>query len=149
MTARRPLIDRLIEKIDFSDDCWCWTGAISGGYGTIGSGGKHGKVLKAHRAAYELAVGPIAPGLTLDHLCRNTRCVNPDHLEPVTHAENVLRGVGPTAVNAAATHCSLGHELTEANTYVYPGRGARECRICRRDYAREYARERARQRGLI
>jgi hypothetical protein len=68
----------------------------------------------------------------LDHLCRNTRCVNPDHLEPVTLAENVLRGVSSPAMNARKTHCDSGHEFTPANTYISP-RSERKCRACGRE----------------
>ena len=76
--------------------CWVWLRALNwNGYGLI----RHrGRQLRAHRFAYELYVGPIPPALTLDHLCRDRGCVNPAHLEPVTRAENVLRGRGPSGV---------------------------------------------------
>ena len=71
--------------------CWDWLGSVgTRGYGRIGVGGK---MLQAHRFAYEQLVGPIADGLVLDHLCNNKRCVNPAHLEPVTVEDNVRRGV--------------------------------------------------------
>jgi hypothetical protein len=85
----------------------------------------------AHRFAYELFVDEIPDGLTLDHLCRNPRCVNPGHLEPVTQRENTLRGISPVAVNAAKTHCKHGHLLDEANTYM-TNAGSRQCRTCNR-----------------
>lgn len=85
-----PLPDRFWRKVQKTPGCWRWTGAIqSAGYGSIGLG--EGRVGSAHRVAYELLVGPIPPGLTIDHLCRNTWCVNPAHLEAVTHQENVRR----------------------------------------------------------
>lgn len=67
-------------------------------------------------------------GLQLDHLCRNIACANPEHLEPVTQRENVLRGVGPTAINAAKTTCIHGHSLADA--YINPSSGSRMCRAC-------------------
>lgn len=90
----------------------------------------------AHRAFYEHFRGPIPEGLTIDHLCRVRRCVNPDHLEPVTRGENSLRGEGPAAQNARKTHCPRGHEYTPENTRVTP-QGTRACRACARERRRE------------
>ncbi|MDP9224875.1 MAG: HNH endonuclease [Actinomycetota bacterium] len=91
----------------------------------------------AHRVAYELLVGPIPEGLTLDHLCRNTSCVNPQHLEPVTVRENVLRGMGWGAKNKRKTHCHRGHPFDAKNTLRIPG-GTRKCRTCANQASREY-----------
>ena len=109
--------------------CWQWAKNPKGRYGQFSVGKQKG--ISAHRASYELFNGPIPAGLTVDHLCRNTRCVNPAHLEAVTQRVNTLRGTGPIAVNAAKTHCDHGHELTDANTYI-DKRGARCCRPCQR-----------------
>ena len=105
-------------------ECWRWTGSISpNGYGRF-------NLIYAHRRSYELHVGPIPEGLTIDHLCRHRWCVNPAHLEPVTRGENVLRGVGPSAQHARKTHCKRGHPLSGENLRVH-ARG-RECAICKR-----------------
>lgn len=86
----------------------------------------------AHRMAYELYKGVIPGGMELDHLCGNTLCVNPGHLEPVTHKENIRRGY---ALKPLVTHCKHGHEYDEKNTYWKKRAGGtmtRECRICRK-----------------
>lgn len=100
-----------------------------------------GPTVVAHRFAYELLVGPIAQGMTLDHKCRTRLCVRPDHLEPVTNRENVLRGESVAAQRARQTHCVHGHELTEANTIRLPSRpNQRLCRRCKYDRAARYRR---------
>ncbi|WP_402465721.1 HNH endonuclease signature motif containing protein [Isoptericola aurantiacus] len=87
---RRPVGARMAEMLVQSGDCIEWTGATSAnGYGRIGIGGS--RTAQVHRVAYEAARGPIPAGLHIDHLCRNRRCVNPDHLEPVTQSENNRR----------------------------------------------------------
>lgn len=137
---RRPLLDRFAEKIALTDSgCIEWIASHNGvGYGTLTTNRYGGKVL-AHRWSYEYHVGPIPAGLELDHLCRNRACVNPEHLEPVSHRVNTLRGTAPTAVNAAKTHCLRGHPFSGDNLHITP-KGKRECRACHRD------RERARYR---
>lgn len=121
---------RIANKLTVDDaDCWLWTGALNGhGYGVI----KTNKERRVHRFVYETLVGPVPEGLELDHLCRVRRCCNPTHLEPVTHAENVLRGVSPMAQQARQTHCIRGHEFTPENTYLRPDRFGRQCRTCNR-----------------
>jgi hypothetical protein len=106
--------------------CWIWIGKISGrGYGSFPVGKTN---YAAHRISYEQVNGEIPDGLVLDHLCRDIKCVNPDHLEPVPVKENTLRGIGPTAVNAVKTHCSKGHPYNEDNLRVR--RGRRYCNAC-------------------
>jgi hypothetical protein len=126
--------ERFWSKVDVGnqDECWEWSGCRVRGYGQFHIGNR--KRVRAHRFAYELLVGEIPEGLVLDHLCRNTACCNPAHLEAVTTRENILRGVGLAAANSRKTHCKNGHEFTPENTYSSPSeeqRGWRECRVCR------------------
>ncbi len=112
--------------------CWLWMKYVHpNGYGMCFYN-KRGDV--AHRVAYRLWVGEIPKGLTIDHKCRVTSCVNPDHLEAVTQRVNTHRGTGPVAVNAAKTHCKRGHELSGDNLDVLKGKYGpyRRCRKCRR-----------------
>jgi hypothetical protein len=96
--GRRPVAERFWEKVDRRgpDECWPWTAATKGhGYGMFAVAKVDGRVIlrQAHRMAYELAVGPIPEGLEIDHTCSVRNCVNPAHLEPVTHLENCRRTV--------------------------------------------------------
>ena len=86
----------------------------------------------AHRFSYELFRGNIPAGLTVDHLCKNTACVNPYHLEVVTQRENNLRGNNWAGINSRKTHCPKGHEYTKENTVIWDNgsNGARRCKIC-------------------
>jgi hypothetical protein len=120
--------DRFWAKVEVGL-CWEWTAATNGcGYGWFRFEGR-GRL--AHRLAWEILVGPIPEGYDIDHLCRNTLCVNPDHLEPVTRSENLKRGHLPGgSANKAKAHCLRGHPFDAANTYVH--RGKRHCKACQR-----------------
>lgn len=120
---------RFWAKVEKTDTCWLWTAHMArDGYGQFWAGKK---LVRAHRYAYELLIGPIPKGLTLDHLCRIRHCVNPADLEPVTHRENILRGEGWSGLKARQTECIHGHPFDEANTYRRPTTG-RQCRACNR-----------------
>lgn len=110
------------------DACWPWLRSVNtSGYGQYRRG-RYGVRTVAHRTAYELARGPIANGLTIDHLCFTKRCCNPRHLDAVTMRVNVLRSNDHYGINSARTHCPSGHEYNEMNTRWYDGR--RYCRAC-------------------
>lgn len=122
--------DRFWAKVDFSGDCWEWTACTKNGYGKFG---RTGGTQIAHRIAYELLVGPVPSEITLDHLCRNRPCVNPDHLEPTTRGDNVLRShASLPGQNRRKTHCPRGHELTGDNLYDTAS-GYRMCKTCHRE----------------
>lgn len=127
----RPAIDRFMTKV-MPHPCGCvvWAATRNNkGYGWFYSN-TAGRQVLAHRWSYEYFVGPIPDGLDLDHLCSTPYCVNPDHLEPVTHAENQRR-MGARRGGRYVTHCRHGHEYTPENSYVDP-RGKRLCRTCQR-----------------
>lgn len=107
--------------------CFIWTGATyQNGYGILTI---NKKCISAHRASYFIYNGNIDTGLVIDHLCNNTYCINPLHLEAKTQRKNILRGKSNSAKNAAKTHCHKGHEFTESNTRI-DKKGARVCHIC-------------------
>ncbi len=126
----------LMGRVEVTDTCWLWTGATSNGYGQVTRlvDGVYRKFY-VHRIAYEQTRAPIPAGLVIDHLCRVPRCVNPSHLEAVTHVENTMRGMAPQAINARKTTAPCGHEYD----HVEKG-GNRRCYACSRAAARERGR---------
>lgn len=121
-------------KIAVDGDCWVWVGSRNPkGYGSMSNG--QGSSMLAHRKAYEAAKGTIPSGLTIDHTCENSSCVNPAHLEAVTNAENMRRRY------ASMTHCAKGHELSGDNLRLSrkkDGCERRVCVTCQRDYVRAH-----------
>ena len=122
--------------------CWNWTGHITkNGYGVTSISSKQ---YMAHRYTYEWKFGKIKDGLVIDHLCRNRKCVNPDHLEAVSLQENINRGLlgnlkhlRDMPYSKTRTHCPLGHELIGDNLYITK-RGFKSCQICSKEYQKKY-----------
>lgn len=135
-----PLRERFSTKYTVDPSgCWVWTGSRDAqGYGHVCRGRREEGVALAHRVSYELHIGPIPDGLHIDHLCRNRACVNPDHLEAVTPAENVRRSFDhPRKPPELNTHCPNGHEFTPENTRTPPS-GGRKCIECARATLRRF-----------
>ncbi len=152
LAPRKTLEQRFWEKVDKNGpipterpdlgNCWDWTRALNeDGYGSIGTGGRN-STAGAHRVGYELMVGPIPPGLVIDHLCCRPRCIRYSHLQPVPQSVNIARGKAPAALQEfasslrAKTHCKHGHEFTPENTRIKPN-GNRICKACARNRAAE------------
>jgi hypothetical protein len=128
------LRERFLAKIQFSDGCWGWSAGCSGdGYGAFKV---FGKQRASHRVAWEWQNGISIPaGLQIDHLCRNPKCVNPNHMEVVTPKVNNHRGTSPIAKNVKKERCLRGHMFDAENTFVVRLHGrvmGRGCRICHR-----------------
>lgn len=148
MPTRVDIRERFWSKVEKTSTCWLWRGALRRrAYGRYGRFWANGQSREAHRIAYEITIGPIPPGLTLDHQCGEPRCVNPSHLVPMSLRENILRGiVNPTAINARRTTCKYGHPFDA--TFLHYGRPARRCLACRRrlnEASRRRCRARAKQ----
>lgn len=158
-----PIEERFWSRVErgADDECWLWTGAIRGlGYGAFTPA--KGQPLYAHRWVYEQYVGPIPPGMVIDHDCHNgtdcpgnaeclhRRCVNPAHLRAVTRGDNTRAShLHP----AAHTHCPQGHEFTAENTYYAPGspdwRLCRTCRTAAQSKRAALQRQERHERGLL
>ena len=137
-------INRFIKKIDIEsggpDGCWPWT-AYKGndGYGQFSI---NRSAVKSHRVSYEYFYGVKIPdNLYIDHICRNRRCVRPDHLRLVTKYQNSIENSnGICAINIKKTHCKRGHPLINGNIY-YRSWGGRECRMCNIQHSSRWQKE--------
>lgn len=135
--------------------CWLWTGGLTAhSYGSFACEPRrpngHLSSKGAHRYAYEILVGPVPEGLVLDHLCRVKACVCPEHLEPVTNAENLRRGApNVSALNREKTHCDYGHPFSGENLRIRPKTGERQCRACMRRRREEEAHKATAQRSAV
>ena len=132
----RPKVEaRFWAKVEKTEGCWIWKGCTHGrikyGAFNVTFSVNTAKMLPAHRVSYEITNGRISEGLTIDHLCRNPSCLNPEHLEAVTNRENALRGFGVGAINIRKTHCPRGHPLEGSNLSPrHLRKGWRTCLIC-------------------
>jgi len=139
-------LKRFLEKVqEGPDECWIWTGGtVEGPRGfRYGIACMDGERILAHRAAYEFFVGIILGGYCVDHLCGNTLCVNPDHLEAVTFGKNIRRSLrwSKERLGPRWTHCKHGHPLSGQNLYIWKradGRVERRCRACNAEAHRRF-----------
>lgn len=115
---------RKVEKGPLPDSCWIWTGSTRSGYGRVSAWYDFKAIsILVHRVSYIIHYGSIPEGFEIDHECRNTRCLNPAHLNPKTPKQNTV------AARPPKSHCPSGHELLEANSYIDP-KGYKHCRRC-------------------
>ena len=122
--------DRFWSKVDKTDSCWLWTACKNRkGYGHFSVGGRSGRPHLAHRMSYEFLIGPIPQGLTIDHLCKNKACVNPEHLEAVPNAVNTGR-----SDRATKTECVHGHIYAKDGVSTHNKK--RYCLGCKREWMR-------------
>lgn len=130
----QEFVARFWSKVEKTDDCWNWTGHIGRkGYGFVSHNPEQYSA-QAHRTSWIILRGEIPGDLQLDHLCLNKRCVNPDHLEPVT---NEVNGQRAKAIRDLRPTCIRGHPFDEVNTY-YEKPGKRVCRTCRDESRRRF-----------
>lgn len=116
--------------------CWIWTASIrkEDGYGNFYLRGKR---VYSHKLSYVIASGSFSEDLKLDHLCRNTSCVNPSHLEPVTDKINIFRGTGVAVTHSKKTHCPRKHLLEPPNLGKAAKKtGRRACLACARTHSK-------------
>jgi HNH endonuclease len=135
-----PYYSRFWNKVEKTATCWLWTGDVSTyGYAQFHLGSRAKRItVKGHRLSYEMFLGPITEGMTLDHKCRVRRCVNPAHLEPVSARENVRRGLSIPAQNARKRVCQHGHPFNGLNTKWRKNPPGRDCKACDAERQRRY-----------
>jgi len=130
---------RVFRAVTIANGCWLWTSTLDGdGYGVLGRGARSAGNIAAHRASWELLIGPIPNDLQYDHLCRVRACVNPGHGEPVPQKVNISRGIGPSAIYAKRTECPNGHPLDGVLGARGGSRAHRYCKTCARQKSRAY-----------
>lgn len=124
---------RVFSRVEVTASCWLWTGTLDAhGYGILGRGVRGMGNVAAHRAVWELLVGPIPPDMHFDHLCRNHPCVSPEHGEIVTAAENKRRGFSIARLHTHRTECFYGHPLDGMTGSRGSSRVHRYCKTCAR-----------------
>lgn len=135
--SRATITDRLVTHsvVDDETGCWNWEGpSTEAGYGRVIVNGVYEPT---HRVSYALYIYAVPDSLHLDHICENKKCINPDHVEPVTSARNrnlsAKFNLRPTGVYRRKDYCKHGHPWSAANTYVSPKSGARSCITCRKE----------------
>jgi hypothetical protein len=141
--------EALLRNTIKTESCWIWTGPIDNRYGRVSRYQKetHRKHrIGAHRLSYSIYIGPLINGMEIHHICNNPVCVNPAHLQQVTHKQHTRLSNSICSINARATHCREGHAYDATNTYLTPNRKGRSCNICRRMAVK---RMRARRKLLI
>lgn len=133
-SQRKSFLFHLMSSMKGKDECWNWTGHIGkNGYAYCSY---NGVSTSAYRAVWRHLVGEIPEGYEIDHLCKNTKCVNPNHLEPVTPKENNMRSTSPSSLAAKKTSCLNGHPFSLENTSIIRrsnGKVDRRCKICHRE----------------
>jgi hypothetical protein len=127
-------LEKLVRRIDVTGFCWLVKTSKGHLYAELKL---NNKPVPFHRFMYEWLTGKaLSPEVTLDHLCRITNCVNPDHLEETDLNTNILRSFCASAINARKTHCKRGHEFNDVNTRFYPQTNKKKCLICESERAK-------------
>lgn len=140
--VKRPLKERFMSYVDKKSkhECWPWLGGKGNGTVIYGRFQVDRKSKLAHGVAYKIFKGEKPKGLTIDHICNNGLCVNPNHLRLLTLRENILRGNSVTAICARKTECIRGHKYTPENTKIKKARYGKQrlCRVCSGKYDKKY-----------
>lgn len=137
---------RFWSKVDKTPTCWLWLAPLGGkGYAQFDVTVRGRRILfYGHRYALAASGVPLLDGMVVDHICRVRHCVNPEHLRQITNKENVLVGIGLSAVNARKTRCKRGHDLTDERVFRMTSTGQRICRPCHAELERQYRADRKR-----
>lgn len=132
-------VEKILARIAINGECWEWSGCITtSGYGTIRiNNGESSKMYQSHRVMYSIFKKDIDDGIVIDHICKNRKCVNPEHLREVTMAFNCTENSdSPHAKHKAKTHCVRGHEFSKENTLIL--KNGRKCKECSRINLKNY-----------